>query len=105
MVGALGKDWALCARGLHGPAASVFAFASAFPHLSVAYDSNHKDPFRNLSHDERVDILQYLSGYQGTVLDDEASFADISTYFPDVYEKVSENLEWYLKRLEGNENV
>ena len=46
-----------------------------------------------------------MRSYHGGPIEDDPSFADISRYLPAVFEKVSGNLECYLKSLENNEDI
>lgn len=85
--------------------ASVYRFGCAFIHLSALDDLSTRDPFRSLPEGQRRDILQHLQSYHGESIEDNASFADISSYFPAVFDEVSDNLEWYLRCLENAEDI
>lgn len=84
--------------------ASVYKFGCAFIHLSALDDPGTRDPFRSLPEGYRRDILQHLQSYHGESIEDSASFTDISSFFPAVFDEVSDNLEWYLRCLENAED-
>ena len=85
--------------------ASVYRFGCAFIQLSALGDLSTRDPFRSLLEGQRRDILQHLQNYHGESIEDNASFTDISSYFPAVFDEVSDNLEWYLRCLENDEDI
>ncbi len=84
--------------------ASVYKFGCAFIHLSALDDPSTRDPFHSLPEGYRRDILQHLQSYHGESIEDSASFTDISSFFPAVFDEVSDNLEWYLRCLENAED-
>jgi heat shock protein HspQ len=47
----------------------------------------------------------HLQNYHGVLIDVDTTFADISKCFLVVFDEVSDNLEWYLKCLEVEEDI
>ena len=99
------KDMAGRAGQFQGWTASVYKFGCAFIHLSAFHDYSDRDPFRSLPDEERQEILGHMRSYHGGPIEVDPSFADISRHFPAVFDKVSGNLECYLKSLENNEDI
>ena len=85
---------------LHGWTRNVYAFGCGFIHLSAFHDYPNKDPFDSLTPEERNDITQYLRSYHGFAMDSATKFHDIKRVLPGVFDKISSNLECYLKALE-----
>ncbi|PWK51823.1 hypothetical protein [Pleionea mediterranea] len=88
---------------LQGWTLSVYKFGCAFIHFSSFHDYSVSNPFYALSSDEQDDILKHMRYYHGGPLSDNPSFSEIASYFPRVFEKISTNLEHYIKSLELNE--
>jgi len=89
------------AQNLHGWTRSVYTFGCAFVHLSSFHDHGNRDPTKALSPNEREAILQHLQNYHGGPAGPEFSFDDLVPYLPRVLEKISGNLECYLRDLEA----
>lgn len=58
-----------------------------------------------ISDEERTAILKHMRHYHGGPPNDDASFADLSSYLPMVFEKITENLECYVKALETDRDL
>jgi len=80
---------------------SVYKFGCAFIHLSIYHDYSETNPFDSLDFNERSDILSHLRYYHGGPSNDNPSFSELAEYFPHVFEKISDNLGFYLECLEG----
>lgn len=96
------KDLVDLANDLQGWSRSVYTFGCAFIHLSNYHDYSEKNPFDSLGFNERSDILSHLRHYHGGPSNDNPSFSELAEYFPNVFEKISGNLDFYLECLEGN---
>lgn len=84
---------------------NVYKFGCAFIHLSGFYDSSGRDPFASLTRDERNDIAHHLSYYHGFHMDANTRFREIVTVLPRVLEKISSNLECYVRDLEKDADL
>jgi hypothetical protein len=93
-------DFAKPTDRFHAWTASLYKFGLAFRHLST-YEYGKNDPFYSLSNNKFGDILLYLQNYHGEPSHGIHSVADISGYFPAVYDMVSEVLAWNVKCLEN----
>jgi hypothetical protein len=89
------------AEHLHGWAQSAYTFGCAFIHLSRFHDHGHRDPIKAISQNERAAILRHMQYYHGGPAGPEFSLRDLLPYLPSVLEKISANLECYLKDLEA----
>ncbi len=81
---------------------SVYRFGCAFIHLSSFHDYRQRDPMEMISEEERSAILSFMRNHHGGPASDRPSFQDIVPYLPAVFEKISSNLECYIKKLEEN---
>lgn len=89
------------AQSLQGWTQSVYKFGCAFIHLSALHDYNDRDPFALLPPEEKADILEHCRSYHGGPIGDTAGFRDLIPLLPLVFAKIADNLECYLKELEG----
>lgn len=99
------KDMVDIAQRLHGWAKSVYKFGCAFVHLSDFHNHFAEDPFQKLSIIEKQEILAHMRQYHGGPLHDDPNVGEISVYLPRVFEKVSGNLEYYIRALRNGEIV
>jgi hypothetical protein len=90
------------ANQLHGWALSVYKFGCAFIHLSNFHAYSDSNPFEMLCADEQSYIINHLRHYHGGPSSDNPTFDELTEYFPRVFEKITGNLEFYLKDLESN---
>lgn len=88
------------ADSLHGWTNSVYKFGCAFIHLSLMADYRNENPFQQLPINEINDIKQHLNNYHGFPLEDDLSMTTVSPYLLRVLDKVSSNLECYIRSLE-----
>lgn len=88
------------AQKLMGWTQSVYMFGCAFIHLSSLHDYNDRDPVQRLPDGEREFLLKHVRYYHGGPASDHPNFADYVPYLPAVLEKVSGNLEYWLRALE-----
>lgn len=91
------------AQQLHGWTQSVYKFGCAFVHLSDFHNYLVENPFDKLPESERKDILSHLRNYHGGPCNDDPAMAELALYVPQVFEKIANNLECYLKQLERDE--
>lgn len=89
------------ANQLQGWTESVYKFACGFIHLSNFHDYKERDPLAMISPTEKDAILKHMRYYHGGPQNSNPKFSDLVTYFPRVFEKISENLECYLELLEA----
>jgi hypothetical protein len=83
----------------------VYKFGCAFIHLSGFYDSSGRDAFDALPSSERDEIAHHLSHYHGFHMDANTRFRDIAPVLPRVLEKISSNLECYVRDLERDSDL
>ena len=88
------------ANKLQGWSKSVYLFGCGFIHLSRFHDYRKRDPMDAISSEEREAVLRYMCYYHGGPRVPNPRFADLVPYLPMVFEKISSNLESYLKDLE-----
>lgn len=88
--------------GLIGWTQSVYKFGCAFVHLSNLHDYDVHDPLAKLPSRERDDILQHLRYYHGGPKSDHPDLNDLLPFIPKALKKISDNLEYYLERLDAS---
>lgn len=91
------------AQILHGWTQSVYSFGCAFVHLSNLHHYNDRDSYLALPEKERTVILGHCRYYHHEPMAEEPSFQDFLPILPRILEKVSCNLEGYLRSLERQE--
>ena len=89
------------ANSLHGWTKSVYSFGCAFIHLSNLHDHKVRDPLGQIPEAERSAILQHLRYYYGGPHGDSPAFDDVVPLLPRVFQKIADNLEYYVKQVEG----
>jgi hypothetical protein len=87
-------------KDLFNWAKNVYEFGCAFIHLSSFHDYATRDPMESVSAAERSTITSYLNYYHLVHLGPNVKFSEILPYLPGVFDKISSNLECYLKDLE-----
>ena len=90
-------------QSLHGWTRSVYKFGCAFIHLSSLHDYSDRDPLLSLPAKEREDILAHCRHYHGGPAVGTEHFANLIPYLPLVLQKVADNLEHYLIKLENGD--
>ncbi|HBP6163728.1 TPA: hypothetical protein L6A15_28335 [Pseudomonas aeruginosa] len=85
------------ADGFEGWIRLVYDFCCRFVHLSSFHDYNSRDPMQMIDEVSRKSILDYCRRYHGGPNGD--GFHDLVPYLPDVLEKISENIEFYIEAL------
>lgn len=96
------------AQNLQGWTQLVYRFGCSFIHLSDLHDYHARDPFRGLALEDRQHVAQYLRQYHGGNVSADSTFDEITAYMPKVLDKITSNLEYYLKDLEpgtGSDSV
>lgn len=96
------KEMVDLAQYLHGWTLSVYKFGCAFVHLSDFHNHLVQNPFEKLIESEKQDILTHMRNYHGGPCHDNPDMAELCAYVPQVFEKISGNLKFYLKELEHN---
>lgn len=89
------------ASELFGWTQSVYKFGCAFIHLSGLHGESN--PLGKLNNEDRMSILMHMRHYHGGPVSDGPTLEEFGNYLPKVLEKISGNLECYLKHLEKNE--
>lgn len=84
---------------------SVYEFGCSFIHLSHLHDSLAENPFKKLPQEEQRQILSHMRFYHQCPMCDHPSMEELASYIPRVFEKISDNLECYLKNLEQNKTI
>ena len=90
------------ANTLYGWTNSVYKLGCAFIHLSPMADYRNENPFQQLSTVETDDIKQHLNAYHSFPLNNDLNMITISPYLLKVLDKVSRNLEYYIRDLEAD---
>lgn len=90
------------ANRLHGWTESVYRFGCGLIHLSNMHDYRTRDPLRHLPDDERNAVIEHLRSYHGGPAQASPTFQDVVPFISRVFEKVSDNLECYLRQLEND---
>ena len=91
------REMVVLAQQLKAWTLSVYKFGCAFIHLSHLHDYNDRDPMQLVPAEEREAILDHCRYYHGGPFG--SAFTDLVPYLPQVLEKVSGNLQYYLKQL------
>jgi hypothetical protein len=99
------RDVVDLSSALHGWTKNVYAFGCRFIRLSAFHDYTVRDPFDSLTPEDRRDIARYLRYYHAVVVDHTTKFRDIELVLPAVLEKISANLECYVKDLEAGSDL
>lgn len=99
------KEMTDIANGLHGWTKSVYRFGCAFIHLSSFHDYSDRDPLQALPSDERSQLLLHLQAYHCIPFNLNSTLSDIAPAIPRVLDKISENLDCYLRDLENNKDI
>ena len=80
----------------------MYAFGSAFIHLSNLHDHKARDPLDYVSEVERNEILSYLRHYHGGPNETSPRFPDVVPFLPMVFTKIADNLECYVRQIESD---
>jgi len=99
------KDMVVLAQQLQYWTQSVYKFGCGFIHLSNYHNYSCENPFDRLASSEQQDILRHMRYYHGGPETDKPSLIELANYIPAIFEKISSNLECYLKELENNEFI
>ncbi|QKK27034.1 hypothetical protein [Rhizobium hidalgonense] len=92
-------------NALDGWAMRVYEFGCSFIHLSNSHGYAGCDPLASLSQQDRAEIGDYLRSYHGGPAEKEPLFEDIKPYLREVFNKVAQNLDYYLEGLEKGKNL
>ena len=94
------KEMVDLAQDLIGWARSVYKYGCAFIHLSNFHNHLASNPFTSLPLSEREDILNHMREYHGGPAEDDPSMQVIASYVPRIFEKISDNLLYWVEQLE-----
>ena len=95
------RDMVEISTGFQGWVNYVYRFGCAFIHLSNLHYYENDVFSSGLSDDDIADIEHYLYQYHGYNVNEELSLQSIRPYIPNVLDKISSNLEFYLDKLES----
>jgi hypothetical protein len=90
------------AQQLQGWTQSVYRFGCAFVHLSDFHNHIAENPLDKLETAERQNVLFHMRYYHGGPCDDNPKMAEFASYVPQVFGKIADNLDCYLKTLEAD---
>ena len=93
------------ANRLNGWTNSVYKLGCAFIHLSPFADYNNQNPFSHLPFEEVDNIKRHIHSYHGFPLESELNMQSIIPYLMHVFNKVSNNLGYYIEQLNSNKTV
>ena len=93
------KEMVNLAQALNGWTQSVYKFGCAFIHLSALHDYENRDPIGLLPEAERFALIRHCRFYHGGPTQEDPTFEDFVPYLPAVFDKISNNLDWYLGEL------
>ena len=96
------RDMVELSNKLQGWTLSVYKFGCAFIHFSNFHNYSSENPFELLGPEEQSNILNHMRYYHGGPQSNNPSFLELATYFPMVFDKISSNLERYIKDIESN---
>jgi hypothetical protein len=93
------------AQQLQGWTQSVYKFGCAFVHLSDFHNHFAENPFNKLDESEKQDILSHMRYYHGGPSHNNLDMAELAFYLPQIFEKITSNLECYLKHIEQDQTI
>lgn len=93
------KDMVDKANELKGYVQYVYKFGCGFIHLSDFHNYATTNPFNKLIDTEKADIKMYLNQYHHFPIDEELTIQNITSYIPDVFDKISSNLTCYFDNI------
>jgi hypothetical protein len=85
---------------LHGWVQLLYKAGCAFIHLSRSHDYLTRDPMATLSSEEKADLQRYLDENHGFIGENPRTFEELTQFFPAVFRKIANMLEWYTQDLE-----
>ncbi|HKV38306.1 MAG TPA: hypothetical protein VJX67_03770 [Blastocatellia bacterium] len=93
------RDMVNISNTLQGWTESVYKFGCGFIHLSPYHDYKDRDPMDMITAGEKHDIIRHMRAYHHGPMCADPRFSDIAPYLPQVFEKITANLECYLNDL------
>ncbi|MGH3191250.1 MAG: hypothetical protein ACRDPY_22370 [Streptosporangiaceae bacterium] len=90
------------ATEVNGWVQAVYDFGNTFVHLTNAHDYAVLDPFQTYEH--RGEVIRFLNNYHrgkvpGVPVNDSSTLRDLAAYAPYVLEKITSNLDLYVREL------
>lgn len=97
------REMAEDAAHVNGWVRAVYSFGNTFVHLTNAHDYAVLDPFQGYKH--RGEVIGFLNHYHrgkvpGGPVDDSSTLSDVAAYAPYVLEKITSNLDIYVRELQ-----
>lgn len=99
------QDMVEKANDLIGYIQYVYKFGCGFIHLSDFHDYSVSNPFDRLNDEEKVEIKNYLNQYHSFPLETELSVESLSSYIPEIFNKISANLTCYYDEILTDELI
>lgn len=99
------RDMVEKAKDLKGYIHYVYKFGCRFIHLSDFHDYYVSNPFDKLNEEEKVEIKNYLNQYHSFPLETELSVESLSSYIPEIFNKISTNLACYYDEILRDELI
>ncbi|CAM1366436.1 conserved hypothetical protein [Tenacibaculum sediminilitoris] len=99
------RDMVEKANELMGYIQYVYKFGCGFIHLSDFHNYSMNNPFDKLSDTEKTDVKNYLNQYHFFPLDTELKIENLTSYIPDVFNKISSNLACYFDNILTDEMI
>jgi hypothetical protein len=93
------------AQQLQGWTQSVYRFGCAFVHLSNFHNHFTQNPFERLGNGEKEHVLAHMRHHHGGPSNDNPDMRELAGYLPEVFKKIADNLECYLKELERDQQL
>ena len=100
------KELAKPAKEMYDWEGQLYRVSNGFIHLSSQHDYEVRDPFQDsLSPGERREMVQYLNEIHGGNLSTDSTFLEVVDYVPRVFGKLSDRLNFYLGKLQRDEDL
>ena len=92
------------ASSLGGWVEIIYSFGCKLIHLSDIHGYKTNNPQKNITDKDKKEIIKYLYGYHGYPYGDIEQI-HIEEYLPKVMKKLVENVEYYIKKIEIENNL
>lgn len=99
------KDMVNKTNELKGYISYVYKLECGFIHLSDFHNYETKNPFIKLDFSEQFDIILYLHQYHNYPRDRLLTVESIAPFIPNVFEKISTNLDCYFDAILNDEMI
>lgn len=95
------KQMVKLASTLQGWTEYVYKFGCSFIHLSDFHNYYSINPFDSISKTDKENIIRYMRQYHGGRMSNELDMNELTPYIPAIFDKISSNLECYIRELEN----